>query len=70
VLDCNVRLVTAFVQFVVRICGLLPDVVRVTSGLPELLKVKTLLPTELTLTLLTITGRGKTIVPCGPPLAM
>ena len=67
-LDRRATLVTGFAQPVVSVWGLLPEVVTLTSGLPELLKVKTLLPAELTRTLLTITGIGKRIVPCGPPL--
>jgi hypothetical protein len=70
VLDRKVTLVTGFVQPVVSVWGLLPEVVRLASGLPVLLNVKMLLPAELTRMLLTITGTGKTIVPCEPPLTM
>jgi len=70
VLDRRVRLVVGFIQPVVRVFGLLPEVVVATSGLPGLLRVNSLLPEELTLTLLTITGLGKVIVPCDPPFAM
>ena len=63
-------LITALVQPVVKVRGVLPDVVTLMLGLPGLPNVKTVVPTELTRTLLTITGRGKVIVPCGPALVM
>ena len=65
----SVRLVTAVVQPVVSVCGLLLEVVKLTFGLPGLISVYVLLLLELTRILRTRTGRGKVIVPCAPPLA-
>lgn len=69
-LERTTRLVTGFVQPVTRVRGEFPEVVILTSVFPELLKVKRLLPPELTRMLFTMTGRGKRIVPWGPPLVI
>jgi hypothetical protein len=70
VLERKVKLVTGFVQPVTRMRGEFPEVVMLTSGFPALLKVKRLLVPELTRILFTMTGRGKRIVPCGPPFVI
>lgn len=70
VLERTVKLVTGLVQFVTKVCGLLPDVVILTSGLLVLLRVKMLLVPELALMFLMSTGRGKVIVPWEPPFVM
>ena len=69
-LERTVRLVTGFVHPVTNVCGLFPEVVTLTSAFPALLSVNVLLFAELTRTLLTITGRGKVMIPCAPPFAM
>lgn len=70
VLERRIRVVAGFVQPVTSVAALYRDVVVLTFGLPALLNVNTLPPIEPTLTLRTITGLGKVIVPCDPPFAI